>query len=474
MASETRRTRCEWPAVYGSRASTAALSVSIVSSSVASSSRVDSTRSCERAARSSFCARSRADAPRTRSARASQRTTEDEPDRDTRSSASPPRVVAVTTSSSSDTSAAPTTDPARLWSGAHTLTTGRCLPIGIDELRARGVRAYDRLQSRGSSGAARSDPVWRSRTRARPSRGVDVEPAHVVREPDRVPETSQRARRDGDRFPRDDGSARAPRPCTRPRRVRCRRARLGARSLGEPGRERDGADGEDRRRGEQERPEQRQGTRRARTSGMPACRRMRAVSARTRSTLSARVQSAAVDLDVVFLGTSGSMPTAKRALSATLVRRGGDRLLFDCAEGTQRQLLRSDVGLVELEEIFLTHYHADHYLGLPGMLKTFALRGREVPLTIYGPKGLDELLAHAAADLRPADVPGLGGRARARERAGARRLCDRAVRRGSRRDGDRLRARRGLRARGASTSMPPTGSAFPTAVSVAPSSAARA
>jgi ribonuclease Z len=98
-----------------------------------------------------------------------------------------------------------------------------------------------------------------------------------------------------------------------------------------------------------------------------------------------------VELDVVFLGTSGSMPTAKRALSATLLRRGGDRLLFDCSEGTQRQLLRSDVGLVELAEIFLTHYHADHYLGLPGMLKTFALRGREVPLTLHGPRGLDEL-----------------------------------------------------------------------------------
>jgi ribonuclease Z len=98
-----------------------------------------------------------------------------------------------------------------------------------------------------------------------------------------------------------------------------------------------------------------------------------------------------VELDVVFLGTSGSLPTAKRALSATLVRRGGDRLLFDCSEGTQRQLLRSDVGLVELEEIFLTHYHADHYLGLPGMLKTFALRARELPLTIYGPRGLAEL-----------------------------------------------------------------------------------
>ena len=86
------------------------------------------------------------------------------------------------------------------------------------------------------------------------------------------------------------------------------------------------------------------------------------------------------------------MPTARRALPATLVRRGGERLLFDCAEGTQRQLLRSDVGLVDLEEIFLTHYHADHYLGLPGMLKTFALRGRDVPLTIHGPTGLGELM----------------------------------------------------------------------------------
>ena len=100
-----------------------------------------------------------------------------------------------------------------------------------------------------------------------------------------------------------------------------------------------------------------------------------------------------MDLDVVFLGTSGSTPTARRAPAATLVRRGGERLLFDCAEGTQRQLLRCDIGLVELAEVFLTHYHADHYLGLPGMLKTYALRGRELPLTIYGPSGLRDLLA---------------------------------------------------------------------------------
>jgi ribonuclease Z len=98
-----------------------------------------------------------------------------------------------------------------------------------------------------------------------------------------------------------------------------------------------------------------------------------------------------MDLDLVFLGTSASVPTANRNLSALLVRRGGDRLLFDCGEGTQRQLLRSSVGLPDVAEIFLTHYHADHFLGLPGMLKTFALRGREAPLTIYGPPGLRTL-----------------------------------------------------------------------------------
>ena len=100
-----------------------------------------------------------------------------------------------------------------------------------------------------------------------------------------------------------------------------------------------------------------------------------------------------MDLDLVFFGTSGSVPTAQRAPSSLLVRRGSERLLIDCAEGTQRQMLRSTVGLVELREVFLTHYHADHYLGLPGMLKTFALRGREVDLTVYGPPGLLDLFA---------------------------------------------------------------------------------
>jgi ribonuclease Z len=105
-----------------------------------------------------------------------------------------------------------------------------------------------------------------------------------------------------------------------------------------------------------------------------------------------------VDLDVVFLGTAASMPTAQRGPAALLVRRGSERLLVDCGEGTQRQLQRSAIGLPDLQEILLTHYHADHFLGLPGMLKTFALRGRdETPLTVYGPPGLRELFGR----LRP-------------------------------------------------------------------------
>src|SRR3954463_10687230 len=94
-----------------------------------------------------------------------------------------------------------------------------------------------------------------------------------------------------------------------------------------------------------------------------------------------------MDLDVLFVGTAGSAPSARRGLPATLVRRGGDRILFDCGEGTQRQLIRS-TGLVEIDEDFITHLHADHFRGLPGMLKTFALRGVEAPLPVSGPPGL--------------------------------------------------------------------------------------
>ena len=97
-----------------------------------------------------------------------------------------------------------------------------------------------------------------------------------------------------------------------------------------------------------------------------------------------------MDLTVTFLGTGGSVPSARRSTASVLISRGGERLMFDCGEGTQRQLQRS-LGLVQVDEIFLTHFHADHLLGLPGLLKTYDLGSREAPLTIYGPPGLEKL-----------------------------------------------------------------------------------
>ena len=97
-----------------------------------------------------------------------------------------------------------------------------------------------------------------------------------------------------------------------------------------------------------------------------------------------------MDLDVVFYGTGGSVPTARRATACLLVRAGGDRILIDCGEGAQRQMQKS-TGLVQVDDIYITHFHADHYLGVPGLLKTYELNGREAPLRIFGPPGLEEL-----------------------------------------------------------------------------------
>jgi ribonuclease Z len=127
-----------------------------------------------------------------------------------------------------------------------------------------------------------------------------------------------------------------------------------------------------------------------------------------------------VDLSLFFAGTAGSVPSARRGLPALLLRAGGDRLLFDCGEGTQQQLLRS-VGLPELDAVFLSHFHLDHWLGVIGMIKTFDLRAREKPLTLYGPRGLEALIGGLRpllgrtgyplriAELDPHEEVGFGG-----------------------------------------------------------------
>jgi ribonuclease Z len=97
-----------------------------------------------------------------------------------------------------------------------------------------------------------------------------------------------------------------------------------------------------------------------------------------------------MDLSAIFLGTGGSVPSARRSTASVMLARGGKRLMFDCGEGTQRQLQRS-LGLAQVDEIYLTHFHADHILGLPGLLKTYDLTAREEPLTIHGPRGLANL-----------------------------------------------------------------------------------
>lgn len=97
-----------------------------------------------------------------------------------------------------------------------------------------------------------------------------------------------------------------------------------------------------------------------------------------------------MDLSTIFLGTGASVPSARRATACILIRAGGARLLVDAGEGAQRQMMHS-TGLVQVDEIYLTHYHADHYLGLPGLLKTYDLQDRQAPLRVVGPPGLRAL-----------------------------------------------------------------------------------
>jgi len=99
-------------------------------------------------------------------------------------------------------------------------------------------------------------------------------------------------------------------------------------------------------------------------------------------------------LRVTFLGTSAAQPTAGRGLSATAVRHAGELLLFDCGEGTQRQMIRYGTGF-SVNAVFFTHFHADHYLGIIGFLRTLGMMGREEKLVLHGPAPAKRLLNQA-------------------------------------------------------------------------------
>ena len=106
---------------------------------------------------------------------------------------------------------------------------------------------------------------------------------------------------------------------------------------------------------------------------------------------------------VTFLGTAAARPTVGRNVSAVMMHRGGDSLLFDCGEGTQRQMMRYGTGF-SVDDIFFSHLHADHFLGVIGLLRTMGLQGREEAMRLWSPEGGARIL-HEAANLGMERVP---------------------------------------------------------------------
>ncbi|MBW8771775.1 MAG: ribonuclease Z [Gemmatimonadetes bacterium] len=99
-------------------------------------------------------------------------------------------------------------------------------------------------------------------------------------------------------------------------------------------------------------------------------------------------------LSVTFLGTGAACPTIDRNVSGLAVAREGETLLFDCGEGNQRQMMRYGVAF-SFTEVFFSHFHADHFLGITGLIRTLGLLDRTAPMTLYGPRGAEKILGQA-------------------------------------------------------------------------------
>ena len=125
-------------------------------------------------------------------------------------------------------------------------------------------------------------------------------------------------------------------------------------------------------------------------------------------------------LGVTFLGTSAACPTVDRNVAAVAIQREGETLLFDCGEGTQRQMMRYGVGF-SFRDLFFTHFHSDHFLGVIGLFRTMGLMDRSMPVVLYGPQGSRRILTAALnvgiertkfpfeiIELRPGDRLGRG------------------------------------------------------------------
>ncbi|MFB6100755.1 MAG: ribonuclease Z [Candidatus Nanohalobium sp.] len=95
-------------------------------------------------------------------------------------------------------------------------------------------------------------------------------------------------------------------------------------------------------------------------------------------------------MKVWTVGTSSAVPSSERGLAANCISHNGERILFDCGEGTQKTLMEEKIGLMKVSRIFISHWHADHFSGLLGLIQTMEMEGREEPLYIYGPPRTEE------------------------------------------------------------------------------------